>query len=475
MTYDNKYDKIYNKYRTRSNLINEIYKVIKSSDKNNYKSEYERVVTETTYKVVAPTLVLFVYSTMLKAKDKNISRLYFLARDGYLMFEIAKILNEKVFEQSFDIRYTYCSRISLRRAIYHKFDEYAIELMLSKSKNTTIRGILLGIGFNDNEVENIYNEMNLEHINLDMNLNVRQLEDVKTNLPLIKDKIVERSLAFNKTTIGYFKQEGFFDNIKYAIVDSGWTGSMQETILKIIEDENQNNSSILGYYFGMLKKSDNIPNNNSQSEYNGWYFDDKTKVSRLAKFNINLFESLTIAPHGMTMYYEDCDSVYKPVLKGNKCEFTSEFEKSEYKIILSVAEKISIDRLYNRYDRNINETYLNFVEELLNNLMYSPSYKEAQVYGGIYFSDEPTENSIEPLCKELDRFELSQCILPIKIVTYTCNRLFKNNFFRKSGMPFWVYGSIMITNTKYKKIFRIGAYHTYYLAMLKDKIKRRKK
>ena len=50
--------------------------------------------------------------------------------------------------------------------------------------------------------------------------------------------------------IGYLKQEGLLDDISYAIVDSGWVGSIQKSISHLVESTGCNRKLtvfILGY------------------------------------------------------------------------------------------------------------------------------------------------------------------------------------------------------------------------------------
>ena len=42
------------------------------------------------------------------------------------------------------------------------------------------------------------------------------------------ERIYEKSDAAYETTIGYLRQEGLLGNVRYAIVDSGWVGTIQK-------------------------------------------------------------------------------------------------------------------------------------------------------------------------------------------------------------------------------------------------------
>lgn len=67
---------------------------------------------------LAPVLYAYIYWVLKEAKKRDIHTLYFLARDGYIMNKIARVICEN---EELDIccRYLYCSRMSLRMPTYH--------------------------------------------------------------------------------------------------------------------------------------------------------------------------------------------------------------------------------------------------------------------------------------------------------------------------------------------------------------------
>lgn len=51
------------------------------------------------------------------------------------------------------------------------------------------------------------------------------------------ERIYEKSDAAYETTIGYLRQEGLLDNVRYAIVDSGWVGTIQKSMQTLLAQE----------------------------------------------------------------------------------------------------------------------------------------------------------------------------------------------------------------------------------------------
>ena len=71
------------------------------------------------------------------------------------------------------------------------------------------------------------------------------------------------------TTITYFQQEGLFETCKYAIVDSGWTGSLQVTLNHLLDSAEQTKKrNIEGFYFGLYE----LPKQVEENAYHTFYF-----------------------------------------------------------------------------------------------------------------------------------------------------------------------------------------------------------
>ena len=94
-----------------------------------------------TAQVTAPVLFLYVWHVLEQAERMGLKRLYFLARDGYIMLEIAREI-ARVCPVSLDLRYLYCSESSLRLPCLHRMDtEEGMALLLQPGRNCSPRKI----------------------------------------------------------------------------------------------------------------------------------------------------------------------------------------------------------------------------------------------------------------------------------------------------------------------------------------------
>ena len=100
--------------------------------------------------VLAPSLCGFVVWVLRRAMEEGRGRLYFVARDGYLMYRLAQILC-RTLGLPVKCRYLYCSRYSLRIPAFHLDMEGALDFICRGGIDVTMEKILnrSGIGGKD--------------------------------------------------------------------------------------------------------------------------------------------------------------------------------------------------------------------------------------------------------------------------------------------------------------------------------------
>ena len=124
--------KEYQKRLTKNMLLADVTKEISKDavdleEKRTSGSESEKeVVRDVTNYVLAPALNGFVAWVLTESMKQGIKRLYFLARDGYFMYQTAKFYVEEL-GLPIECKYLYCSRYSIRVPNYHLDIEKALD------------------------------------------------------------------------------------------------------------------------------------------------------------------------------------------------------------------------------------------------------------------------------------------------------------------------------------------------------------
>jgi hypothetical protein len=416
-----------NRYK---NLLQSDKALIEAVSRTSSGSVFEQDVNS----VISPALVMYTNWILHEAQKIGIRHLYFLARDGYLIYHIAERLCER---NRIDIKcsYFYCSRYALRMAAYRFFDDCAYEKLFINSYKLTAKNMLERAGFNKQERKLVYSDMNF--IMSEERVMGRAefstfCENVRNSIQF-NDILKAKSDAAYSYTIAYIKQEGMHTYNKVGIVDLGWTGSLQYTLKRLLESADIK-SKLYGFYMGMLDK----PPVTENSTYLTWLF-DSTDLLRKSWFSHNLMECICSAPHGMTIGYEVLQDKLIPKL--TKPENPPQLV--EY--IREQAEKLS--REYVKVNKML-------ALRLLRKLMLSPTEEEAEALGVYNFCDDVGEQYHRSVVLRENASLFWREILPFKL------------FHRDSTDGFyWYYGSVQASNLIIKTFYRYMYLFTRYIIM----------
>ena len=204
-----------------------------------YKSNdlHRSLLHELCWDFSGPMLFQYVWWILKTAQERKINRLYFMARDGYLLLRIAERFCEK-FSLPIELRYLYCSRTSLRMPSYCLIGKEADELLLQGGYQVSLHSLLQRAGLDKTQQKMVCADGNIDQINGDRLLSRSEQEkvcDALRNSTVFHNCVCEKSRAAYDSAIGYLRQEGLLDQDKVVLVDSGWTGSMQRSLRQLLD------------------------------------------------------------------------------------------------------------------------------------------------------------------------------------------------------------------------------------------------
>ena len=116
--------------------------------------ENEGIMKTYIHNFVGPILVEYTKWIIEESRKRGLKKIYFLARDGYLLCDIAKKICK---ENNLDIdcRYLYCSRFSLRLASFHILEREAMfNLLFASAKHLSLQVVLERAGLTEKEIKN---------------------------------------------------------------------------------------------------------------------------------------------------------------------------------------------------------------------------------------------------------------------------------------------------------------------------------
>lgn len=380
------------------------------------------------YDTVGPVMYRYALWVIDEATKRGYKRLYFLARDGYLLYEISKRICEKR-KLSIDCRYLYCSRQSLRMPSYHLIGDEAFRLLLLGGYYITPKSILKRAALSNEEILRVCGELGISDI--DTPFTEKSLDAFRSAIKqndFYLEAVMKKSKAAYETAIPYFRQEGLFDNDYVAIVDSGWTGSMQRSLRQLLESAGYT-GKITGFYFGMYVE----PMEEADGEYLNFYFDAHSGVKRKVAFCNNLFEIMLSANHAMTVGYKFDEEKVSPVLTSPISDTQKLLVESQISGAIEYTNDALSETEYSfDYKKARHRCY-----KILKKCMVYPTKDFAAVYGAFTFCDDVTEDYHMSLASPESRRQLGNYML----VTRIFRKLFKIKKANASEL-FWPYGTI---------------------------------
>lgn len=343
----------------------------------------------------APILTYYVWWILQEAEKRQIKRLYFLARDGLILKEIAEELCE-MFSLQVTCCYLYVSRASLRMPTYHFIEEEeAYKLLLGYSYQVTPVSMLKRALLPEDVINNILHEIDCPNAKRSALLTRIETEELAKRIrecPTYHNAVWETSRHAYPIIIEYFRQEGLFDENTVVIVDSGWNGSMQRSLRQLL-DKAGCKTPITGFYFGLF----NEPVHDTSSEYLTWYFSPQSKLFNKAKFSNNLFECMCAAPHGTTLGYEYRGDIVFPIFGKSPSKEQDDFVRKQIQLVTEAVPTVVEGRMLGDFPAvAYRET-----QKLIRELMYHPTREIVAAFQAIDFCDDIYESYYSALANDL--------------------------------------------------------------------------
>ena len=420
----------------------------------------------------APVLTEFAAWVLYDAKKRGIKKLYFLSRDAWPIYRAALAIIEgasctgdvnsssslkkddlglrKTETKYPELHYLRVSRYALRIPEMTINKDLFIDMMFLSGIDVTMRKILQRGALDENEIQEFaaileYND------SLDRILTRPEILHWKSKAALHKEKlwpIVRRhSRERLPATIGYLRQEGMLSGDRIAIVDSGWVGTTQRSLLRLLNYEKPG-IRLLGYYFGLYE----IPKDMDPDTYKYFYFGPKGQIKRKVHFSNCLFEAVSSEASGMTLSYGR-NSKKSGNTNGNSSQFHA-YECADDRFYPEVAEYGSLNSEYlemvqpflemfaRAYVRNMKlDNGVRISESILTKLMAKPDTREAGIYGSLKFCDDVLEGSAQDIAARLSYKDIQNLRLLRKTLIWLLSKFnIRTADIHESG---WIYASIV--------------------------------
>lgn len=254
--------------------------------------------------IAGPLLFGYVYWILFRAQELGIRRLYFLARDGQILLQIARqISGRHAFD--LDLRYLHASRRAwfLPSTARGSAEDRANAILSDES--VVISDLLHDLEISAADVRQTLETAGFPEEVWARPVQADRLKRVLSEHPF-DSLISERASRGLTLCMQYLTDEGMLDGVPGAIVDIGWKGRLQAALARMLSGLNL--SKPVGFYMGLRTRPD------KSTIGSAYVYVDGQDAGML---NPSLVEVFSAANHGSTLGYERLrDGRMSPILAG---------------------------------------------------------------------------------------------------------------------------------------------------------------
>ncbi len=214
--------------------------------------------------VIVPFLLAYVQWVLDDARQRGIQRLYFVARDGEVLFKIAHALQP----EGLELRYLYGSRRAWLAPSISTSNVDWMRLLAVAGNVNAPRDIAARAGLSANEQSRIQSLLHLDEAAWCRQLSLQDADTfIKTLLenPAAKEVLFNTVAVKREAALAYLRQEGLMDGSNWALVDAGWSLNGQAALRRILKTVTSTNMPVQGYYIGLAR--DHLPADRAGKAY----------------------------------------------------------------------------------------------------------------------------------------------------------------------------------------------------------------
>ena len=333
------------------------------------------------YFILGPVLVNFIHQVIKNFKKDKPELALFTAREGFVLKEIYERLKAKL-EYSYlpSSKYIFLSRQSTFLASAKEIGER--EIVRGLETRPTLRKLLNKLSLEPTGLETVAKKCGFADLDQLIKEPLKD-EALKRFLSHPEFKRIHRAERNSHLELlsDYLQQFKFWELDIAAIVDVGWTGTIQESLALAFSDR-PDWPFLNGYYMALLNRSKAPRCVTNKSRFNGIFYDYQTTNNRtgIGRFT-ELFENATRAPHGTTLGYRRKPNDHVAPILSTSSSASFNAEQLDRQLVASLQAGI-FDYTEN-YTNSIQfqarppQTHQDFVVSLVDRLVRFPSKKEA--------------------------------------------------------------------------------------------------
>lgn len=247
----------------------------------------------------------------LSARDK-VERLYFLSRDGYILKQAYDLLSP-LYPDSPPSHYMYASRRAFNVPAILQLDEEAFQFLVSGTSRLCVNQFLSRLGLDPDACRSAVREGGFGD-GSQVVTSGRDYAGLRRVFTLLAEQIRGQAERERDLLFEYLRQTGMLDLDRCGVVDIGWHGTLQSSLLRLTRDLG-NNLAIKGYYLGTFPPAMSRARAGQNMAAYLCESGEPEALHDTIKLCVELFEFIHSAPHGSVLRFERRNGHIEPVLE----------------------------------------------------------------------------------------------------------------------------------------------------------------
>ncbi len=391
----NRYELILQKYYLETQGVSSLWAGISRYARLHITAQNSKqsVLRDIATSVAAPILTAYVIWILQQAKAQKLARLYFLARDGEILLQIAKELAPKIYPEV-ELRYLYVSRQALRMPGLTTINKAFWEWMFDDTNFFSIDSLLKRMCLNQQDAQPIFEPLGYPVATWQQNLEASERQTLRSKLePHQQLQQLVLTVAKQKREIlqAYLQQEKMLDGAAFGLIDVGWRGSLQislENIFALLGTRMP-----VGFYFAIDKPTGGLKH---QGQVQAFFFDLNQSLGMRKEIDyryVSAMEVFCAGCEGTTLEYTmQSDGSVLPKLKHQQnqpaltwgLEF---FQKSVLTFVQTLMTRSPDQSVFERSPKLLRES----LDQLFLSFNNDITPDEAAAFKDCPFFDDPNE------------------------------------------------------------------------------------
>ena len=298
--------------------------------------------------VVAPFVVGYVLWVLRRAIDDGVEKVYFVARDGQLLLDVARVLAPKV-GYGGEMHYLYGSRQAWMLPSLVEVTPESVESIAPDKGDVdvvTVRTIMHRLGIEPEEARAVLTSNGFDASGWDTPMAATDCQRLRAAVLANGDlhtELVEIAAVRRADMVQYLDRCGVITDKRIALVDLGTGATLHNYLAKVLSTVGQEPPT--SYYFGLRREAIDVGFGLPAT----YVRDEQSGTGLLSTPGwLTLVEMACTADHGSVLGYERSgDGIVEPSLAAESNELVTEWGlQAVQEVVIAVASHL-------RFDRNI--------------------------------------------------------------------------------------------------------------------------